>query len=1088
MYHPFKPEIEAGEPTLRIGNRLPDGSVNLAFIDGPPLESENTVELFSYALSESGLSQVDFQSDFYVDSNRILRNKQDIAKVPIEDILITNLYKVDGEKEIPLWYTYTTRFYHYEVTPPTKADATGRVWYAGQNIEILHGETRVTDNFEIEIVETDTPNVYKVIVYSNFTASEDDFYYIKYSRCNADGSNRRYGFSELYNCTPYFTYVGSEPENIAAVVSAPPKERIFALEKLHNEDGYIIYVPENTDLVDRTPVLFRWRVQGLIKDSNGVVTKTYYSAWKSEPIFKKESLFEEDYFDYTGKPRYIDSGGIAVKTLANNTYLLLGAPADEILVEHEIWEDNKWVKDAGNIVAIDYNPSEDTITAYTTKSTGAVSRQPGLAEHSYRVHHTYMTIEGYLDPPVDEPAVMTNVAKKSKGASATTNCNYSHFPEHSIPEDAIDGYHGTVAKKFDILGILGVLNLGPIISDIISGIIIGSTSGKWYARSKESTDPPTTPTTTTVNFNGAKNINRVEVTMGEKGSISKLELLRNDGSATTIPITRSVTTSSHRTFIWESNPATEPIPNCTGVRVTVAPSKWKTRSAKYLLGLIKLSSAKYQTGFDIFEIDAYDYYDPDPLTWSRKVAIPITAKEDMPLKLRLYDIIKDNDLLPPEDLPKSDIYYKITFGDTTDPDLVCDYNPFVSFFFEKKQITWKGLLPITEYAPARPHEDGTFTLSYNDASTANVMPQVESSEVMFSQKFSATSYSGTNIYMVPFEDLNSDEMWLPQIHNGRMLIDNPAEKLRFEYYIPEYGAQCFYPDLPYMYSKQEPAEYIDNYTIRVSKTPMHVVCDESGAPTGEGGHYFLRVYTEALNGEPSYLPIINWNIFTGEIRLGRSITPQDTVYCDYYYKQEHYIYQGFYDHSSERFYYLDLNPMPGHVCTYPLPDPITGELAGVPEELPTWEVLNNKAVYLYIMPTFSYSLDFSKGEAPIPAEGAVLRHVITERDETPELPPGALLLGKIHLNNPVIPDIIKVTDCRRRGGGFKDTLSLDVIKQKHKEAESIWDIGTLDGRPYPSNGVIELTVPIEFKGREEEIKEIVKKWTAFGVYVFIKCE
>ena len=48
--YPFKPEIKPGEPSLRIGNRLPVNGVTLAFVDGPVLESRYTVEFFNILL------------------------------------------------------------------------------------------------------------------------------------------------------------------------------------------------------------------------------------------------------------------------------------------------------------------------------------------------------------------------------------------------------------------------------------------------------------------------------------------------------------------------------------------------------------------------------------------------------------------------------------------------------------------------------------------------------------------------------------------------------------------------------------------------------------------------------------------------------------------------------------------------------------------------------------------------------------------------------------------------------------------------------------------------------------------------------
>src|SRR5690606_14910084 len=133
------------------------------------------------------------------------------------------------------------------------------------------------------------------------TASENNLYYVKYSKCDANGDNRRYGFTEVYNCVPYFRYLGSQQEDINTVILSQPGERLFALKKLPNEDGYVCYVPESSEQVNRTPVLFRWRVKGIIENQEGGPARVIYSPWKSEPIYRKESLFEEDYISYLGK-------------------------------------------------------------------------------------------------------------------------------------------------------------------------------------------------------------------------------------------------------------------------------------------------------------------------------------------------------------------------------------------------------------------------------------------------------------------------------------------------------------------------------------------------------------------------------------------------------------------------------------------------------------------------------------------------------------------------------------------------------------------------------------------------------------------
>src|SRR5690606_32948534 len=99
-------------------------------------------------------------------------------------------------------------------------------------------------------------------------------------------------------------------------------------------------------------------------------------------------------------------------------------------------------------------------------------------------------------------------------------------PEHSSPTDAIDGFKTT----FSLARFMGFFNFPPIVYDVDGSIIAGSTHSMWYARSAESSNPPETPVTTTVNFNGVKNINKVQITLGQEGTLTKIELLISGGS------------------------------------------------------------------------------------------------------------------------------------------------------------------------------------------------------------------------------------------------------------------------------------------------------------------------------------------------------------------------------------------------------------------------------------------------------------------------------------------------------------------------------------------------------------------------------
>lgn len=1053
VLYKFKEEIKPNEPSLRIGSRIPENSINLAFVNGPPLESKNTVELFDYSkdLAESEIPLDVYQTRLYASTNRILRGSAGNTTIPVENVLVTSLHKTEGTETIPLWYTYGLRYYHYEQNPPLVTNDAG-TWYIGQNIKIVKNGSIVKEGYLIELVGVGIENVYKVKIYSSFTSSKSDLYYVQYSKCNKTGGDRRYSFEELYNSAPFYV---SKSRDVDSVVSASEGEKIFALEKLLSEDGFQIYAPEDVDLItSRIPITFRWRVRGETAFSGNC-----YSSWQTETLYRRDALYSEEFRNHLGQLIYFDDGSVARKLLCSNINSRVSASFTNPIIERELWDEgaSTWTPDSSQILKFELEDNKK-LFAYTLANTGTKIDLPGKICQSYPVHAFNVTIEGLTDPPQDDPAVETNVAKRSTGATATTDCSFTSFPKHTSPGYAVDGY------DFSSLFFYGNTLAFPVFP---TGVFT-----KWYARSLEQSGPPTNNVTTTVNFSGVKNINKVQIVMGEKGKIAKLELLLNGGgthvlwaSAGSVP-SPSAATNTMRGYTW----AGDPVGNCIGLRLTVTPSKWLTRDYGWLAELFGYRDL-YQSGFDIYNITAIDYYDPAPLYWRKIKAIPLFVSENAPQRKSLVSLLKDNGLFPPVEIPTETVKYRISLGDRTDPNNIKDYNPKVSL--DIKSLFGFGPVYGTEW-------DGTFNLGYSSVLMASLVPRVEDSVIVFSRMFSVKASGSSGIYMLPFENMSPDEMWFPKIKNGRFLKENIAEKLKTEYSIPEFGVQPFYPDIPYMYSEKEEAEYVDGYNIRVSNTPLHVVYDIDGNITN------LNVYLE-VGGIKTPIKVVSLNRYTGEIRIDRRVSFRDKIYCDYYYEQEYYIYKGYDDASLGKFFYLDLNPLPGHVSTYPLD--------GTGTEQPTWELLQDKAVYFYLLPTFTYSTDLSK-EAPAPTNTSAVRHIIVSRDtprESLSLPPGAMVIGQVHLNNPLTPKVIDVTDCRKRGGGFKDNLSKEFLQKLHPEAQSVWDnMGTLDGLPYPSNGVIEVTVPKSLlrenggKLTDKEIRDIISKHVAYGVYVFVQ--
>lgn len=1057
------------EPTIRVGSVLPDNAVNLAYVKSPEIVSEDAVELYDYSnnIPENTVVVEEFEKILWAAEGRTVQDSSGVSYVPIDNVLFTNYFKeLDNGELVPMYYHYVSRFKHHEKNPPLTTDGApneAQRVYLGHNIRVHDNDSSPDGNYIIclENAGTEDEQLYRVHVYSDFASSADKYYILEYSKWNNITQTVEHGFEEIYNSEPLF--VKTEKD---IVMNAPDGSNVYALEKVLTDDGYKIFTAEDIDPLSRTEILFRWR----IKDHYNK-----YSTWKSECILRQDSLYPVDY-TFGGQTIYIDDGNIAKKILSQNLAEEIAGATPEYAVEHQIWDfdTSSWVSDTDNKVQFEID-SDSRLLAWTAFQTGSTIDHPGMISKTYERTPVNITIEGWLDPPdvTVTPVIKTNVSTESAGATISSDLNPSLFPIYSSPTNAIDG-----KNPGELLGV----------------------EGWFYARSDESEGPPTNQVTVTVDLNKTISLHKIQIVMGAKGNIAKAQVRKSDGTYVTVPVSLVDTPYCCSGRYYEIENQDGIVEDATHLVVTIAPSVWYTRSYVYKKKLWKKYYADlYQSGFDLYEINAFNYYDPPDIehNWDTNISLGFYVMKIVPQKIDVYQLLLDNDMIP-EGYTKANLKYKISLGDKTGSETI-HASPYVSMSALKCSAgdIWNWRFPIGRL----PDADNGIYFTYSDITDTSITLTITSEQETgcYSRMFSVKNGINGRIFLMPFGRMGNDEMWLPRVNNGRMTREkrDGTRNLFIDYYLPEYANQAFYPDMPYNYIVKEEAEVVDPVTVAVNHTPLHVICDSDGNPVN------LRAYLD-INDVITEIPIVNWNMYTGEIRLDRQIGYTDKIYVDYYFTQNYLVYKGYGDLERGRFNYLDLNPLPGHVYTDD-----DGEIR------PSVELLN-KSVYFYLVPTYIYNRDTGETTPPVAFS---LRHKIIDRTineeeavaiikaelETESSTPtgatplntsiteGFMLLAKVHVNRPSVPSMIKVTDARRRGGGFRDKLSPEAIKAiKDPESSYIWDVGSWDGLPYPSNGVIEITVPQSLlkehggKFTEEDIREIINQHVAYGIYVFIQ--
>lgn len=106
-----------------------------------------------------------------------------------------------------------------------------------------------------------------------------------------------------------------------------------------------------------------------------------------------------------------------------------------------------------------------------------------------------------------------------------------------------------------------------------------------------------------------------------------------------------------------------------------------------------------------------------------------------------------------------------------------------------------------------------------------------------------------------------------------------------------------------------------------------------------------------------------------------------------------------------------------------------------------------------------------------------------------------LVLGRVYIAPAATADSVDITDTRVRGGGITDdpyTFRTKLTNAQKVAATALWDESSWDGTPAILSGSIVVNIPksrLDTNGgpfTEEQIKEIVEKYTPAGVIPLIK--
>ncbi|MCX7610362.1 MAG: hypothetical protein N2043_02085 [Ignavibacterium sp.] len=276
---PHKKEIIEGQPKIRYGSSAPEDSVNLCYIYTPQISSTQNIKVvdMSQYIPENSFFSKEVKM-FYVNEFGLLEDENKKKDVYSQSLKITHVFDEDE----PLFYVYTLKHYYYskEKMNPYEYKRINSILIVDGNREKIKDDKK----YIMQLVETNEPYLYKVIVFTNFEKKPGEKYQIIYSATMIDENNQKKtipGFIEDLNPQSIFKLKNDIDLNDFEYYLTPSLEygynRIFVSERAFSDKKHRKHIP------------FRWRLKAI---KNGEIL--FHTPWIYDEILKPSSTNPQD--------------------------------------------------------------------------------------------------------------------------------------------------------------------------------------------------------------------------------------------------------------------------------------------------------------------------------------------------------------------------------------------------------------------------------------------------------------------------------------------------------------------------------------------------------------------------------------------------------------------------------------------------------------------------------------------------------------------------------------------------------------------------------------------------------------------------
>ncbi len=295
------------------------------------------------------------------------------------------------------------------------------------------------------------------------------------------------------------------------------------------------------------------------------------------------------------------------------------------------------------------------------------------------------------------------------------------------------------------------------------------------------------------------------------------------------------------------------------------------------------------------------------------------------------------------------------------------------------------------------------------------------------------------------------------------------------YSVPEFHTQVWgiYGE-PFKDIENEVPRFVGKNTIKTMHSPMYVKLNSAGDPIN------IRAVRILKDGTKKQLAIESFNFQYGYVTFQEQLSDNDNILINYTYEEQYFHYKGYYLNQDEKTRLIDLNINPSMYSTY------TDTENEIKENQPTYNLFN-KTIFFFLRPMRRISND--TGSEKVIDNRFTIYHKFNNQEAEE---PFDLLIGRIFVRHHASQKSTTLIDTRSRGGGVIEAMADNLRRELEPDSDFYMDIGTLDGKPYQENSVL----VIRFDKRilrvnggqfsEEEVREAVQKWSAYGMYPIIE--